>query len=75
MIETPPVPTKENMREYAVMLLVRYIQPPYTAGVLQVHVLFDNPGGLKESPKLLGTKKTGLRQRKRISTSSVHNIH
>lgn len=35
------------------MLLVRYVEPHYTAGVLQVHVLFDNPGGLPESPKSL----------------------
>ncbi len=41
MIMTPPVPTMETMREYADMLLVRYVQPQFTAGVLQVQVLFD----------------------------------
>lgn len=35
------------------MLLIRYVRPHYSAGALAVHVIFDNPGGLPESPKQL----------------------
>ncbi len=67
MIMTPLVPTIETMREYAVMLLVRYIQPHYKDCVVQVHVLFDNPGSLPESPKSLEQKQRDLGREKQLA--------
>ena len=53
MIQTSPLSTTENVKEYTELLLVRYVQPHYSAGALVVHIVFDNPGGLPESPKAL----------------------
>ena len=53
MIQTSPLSSIESMREYAEILLIRYVQPHYQAGVLEVHVIFDYPSGLPESPKIL----------------------
>ena len=53
MIQISPLPTMEKMKEYTEMLLNIYVRPHYRAGVLEVHVIFDNPGGLPESPKQL----------------------
>ena len=53
MIQISPLPTMAKMKEYTEMLLNIYVRPHYRAGVLEVHVIFDNPGGLPESPKQL----------------------
>ena len=49
MIQTSPLPGTERLRDYATMLFLRWIKPHLQRG--DVHVIFDNPGGLKESPK------------------------
>ncbi|SMN01637.1 hypothetical protein SPONN_2737 [uncultured Candidatus Thioglobus sp.] len=51
MIQSAPLPTNENMKEYANMLFIRYVKFHYTSNAIDVHVFFDNPGGLPESPK------------------------
>lgn len=80
MIQTAPLSTTEKMKEYAELLLVRYVQPHYSAGALVVHVVFDNPGGLLESPKALEQSRRDTAKQKKLenhqcmsftSTSSV----
>ena len=39
------------MREYVKLILFKYVKPHLTAGAFEVHVVFDYPGGLGESPK------------------------
>ena len=51
IIQTEPFPTMENMKEYVQMLFLKYAKPHFNAGVIQVHVIFDNPGALPETPK------------------------
>ena len=45
IIQTPPFPTMEHMKEYAQMLFIRYVTPHYNRNATEVHVVFDNPGG------------------------------
>lgn len=51
MVQTTPFPTMENMKEYC--LSCTYVKPHYSAGATEVYVIFDNPGGLPETPKEL----------------------
>lgn len=60
MVHTAPYPEMKSMREYAKLLLIRYVRPHYSAGTEEVHVIFDNPGGLKESPKELEQRRRDL---------------
>ena len=57
MIQTSPVPTTSCMREYAQLLLAQYIRPHFRAGVQEVHVVFDSPGSMAETPKELEQKR------------------
>ena len=41
------------MKEYAQWLLHQYIRPHFKAGVEEVHVVFDTPGSMPETPKEL----------------------
>ena len=41
------------MEDYARLLLSRFIHPHFAAGVAEIHVVFDNPGGQSETPKEL----------------------
>ena len=50
MIQTEPFPTIENMKEYVKMLFLKYVIPHFLSGVIEVHVIFDNPGALPETP-------------------------
>lgn len=71
MIQTSPLPKMENMREYARLLVIRYVWPHYRDGTSTVHVIFDYPGGLDESPKQLEQSRRDLAKTKRISKSSM----
>ena len=57
IIQTPPFPTMEHMKEYAQMLFIRYVTPHYNRNATEVHVVFDNPGGLAETPKEIEQKR------------------
>ena len=39
------------MREYVKFLLARFARPHLNAGASEVHVVFDNPRSMPESPK------------------------
>ena len=57
MIQTSPMPTMSCMREYAQLLLAQYIRPHFRAGVQEVHVVFDSPGSMAETPKEVEQKR------------------
>ena len=48
LIQPPPIPTMSFMRDYVNLLLAKYVRSHLKAGVTAVHVVFDNPGSLKE---------------------------
>ena len=41
------------MKEYVRFLLFKFIRPHCAAGTQQVHVIFDSPGAMSETPKEL----------------------
>ena len=41
------------MASYGAFLIRRFISPHFLRGSTQIHVLFDNPGQLKENPKVV----------------------
>ena len=45
------------MSEYAELLLSQYVRPHFQAGSYEVHVIFDNPGSMAETPKELEQKR------------------
>ena len=51
MIQTPAIATMSTMQDYVKLLLNRYVKPHLIAGAIEVHVVFDHPGGLPETPK------------------------
>ena len=53
MIQTPPLPIMEQMQDYVKLLLTKYVKPHLVAGAKEVHIVFDNPGSLSETPKEL----------------------
>lgn len=54
------------MRDYVNLLLAKYVQPHFQAGAMQVHVVFDNPGSLSITPKVIEHRR---RDQKETSTS------
>ena len=50
LIHTAPIPTMSSMHEYVHLLLMKHVRPHFVAGVLEVHVLFDNTGCMAQSP-------------------------
>ena len=51
MIQVSPLPIMSSMEEYVKLLISRFVRPHFTAGAIEVHVVFDAPGTQKESPK------------------------
>ena len=52
IINTKPLTSHKTMASYGAFLIRRFISPHFLRGSTQVHVLFDNPGQLKENPKV-----------------------
>ena len=51
MINTLPLPSHTTLRDYANFLLRRHAISQFKNGCREVHVLFDNPGRLENTPK------------------------
>ena len=68
LIQTSPIPTMTFMQEYTHLLLNQYIRPHFRAGVQEVHVIFDSPGSMRETPK-------ELEQRRRDSSAQHCENH
>ena len=50
-INTTPVGSQKTMLDYAKFLFTRFIQVQFKRGCNEVHVIFDNPGRLQNTPK------------------------
>ena len=56
------------MQDYVKLLLARFVRPHFAAGVKEVHVVFDCPGSLTETPKELEQ-----RRRDKAVESAIHH--
>ena len=52
MLNTSPIGTHKTFSDYGDFLFARFIVPQWLRGSKEVHVIFDNPGCIPESPKL-----------------------
>ena len=57
MLNTTPLSTHSIMKEYALFLLRRFVINYFSSSTNQVHILFDNPGRLPNSPKAFERKR------------------
>ena len=57
MINTSPLGSHTTYGDYARFLLKRHITPHFSRGCTEVHLLFDNPGQLKNTPKFFEHKR------------------
>ena len=53
LINTVPLGFHQNMGDYAKFLFTRFVSPYLKRGSKEVHILFDNPDLVMETPKLL----------------------
>ena len=64
LIQIPPIPTMGGMKDYVNLLLTKSVRPHLKAGVIEVHVVFDNPGSLSETPKEIEHRRRDMAQQK-----------
>ena len=57
IIQSSPLPSMGCMREYSKWLLDQHVRPHLRAGAKEVHVVFDSPGSMRESPKELEQRR------------------
>lgn len=57
MINTSPLGSHTTYGDYARFLMQRHITPHFSRGCSEVHLLFDNPGQLKNTPKFFEQKR------------------
>ena len=57
VINTAPLHSHTTMADYARFLLRRFIVSQFTKGGKEVHVIFDNPGRLQNTPKYFEQKR------------------
>ena len=57
MINTSPIGSQSTYSDYAKFLMQRHIIAHFHKGCIEVHLLFDNPGQLKNSPKYFEQKR------------------
>ena len=51
IINTTPLGTHRTLADYAQFLIRRFILPQFSKGSKEVHIIFDNPGRLQQTPK------------------------
>ena len=51
MLNTTPLGSHRTFTEYANFLSTRFVLPHYAKGAKEVHIIFDNPGRLPQTPK------------------------
>ena len=56
MLNTTPLGTHRTFADYSQFLIKRSIIPQFRKGANQVHVIFDNPGRLHQTPKYFERK-------------------
>ena len=68
MINTSPLGSHTTFADYARFLMQRHIIPRFSRGTLEVHLIFDNPGQLKNTPK-------SFEHRRRDETATIAGGH
>ena len=71
LIQTLPIPNMGCMREYVEILLGKSVYPHLNARVSEVHVVFDNPSSLAETPKDVEHKKRDSNQKESFNYECV----
>ncbi len=51
LINTTPLGIHKTLADYGKFLISRFIRPQFSKGSLEVHIIFDNPGQLENTPK------------------------
>ncbi len=57
MINTTPLGCHTTMTDYANFLFRRYVVPNLKKGMKEIHIIFDSPGRLKNTPKYFEQKR------------------
>ena len=57
LIQSSPLPSMSCMKDYALWLLHQYIRPHFRADVEEVHLVFDTPGSMMQTPKELEKRR------------------
>ena len=60
MLNTTPLSSHRTFADYANFLNRRYVLPNFAKGAKEVHILFDNPGRLPQTPKSFERKRRDL---------------
>ena len=68
LINTTPLGSHVVMSDYAKFLFMRFVMPQFRRGCNEVHVIFDNPGRLNNTPKYFEHKC-------RYQSVMIHNDH
>lgn len=68
LINTTPLPSHSQLGDYGKFLLNRFIRSQFKKGSMEVHVVFDNPGRLENTPKC-------FQQSHRDATATVSPNH
>ncbi len=68
LINTTPLGTHTTFKDYAQFLMQRFIITQFRKGSSEVHVIFDNPGRLENTPKF-------FEQKRRDSVATVTEGH
>ena len=54
MLNTVPLGNHKNFGDYSEFLIQIYLVTQWEEGTKEIHLLFDNPGRQKETPKEFG---------------------
>ena len=68
LINTLPLPNHNNLADYGAFLLKRFIISQFKKGSSEVHIIFDTPGRLQNTPKY-------FEQKHRDSKATVSTNH
>ena len=66
IINTSPLYQHKTLGDYSSFLLKRFILPQFHKGSQEVHVIFDKPGHLQNTPKY-------FEQKRRDASSTLHS--
>ena len=78
LINTSPLITHSSMKDYARFLIKRFTIPHFIKGVIQVHILFDNPIQvhiLFDNPGCIPNTPKAVEQRRRDSAHALSPEH
>ena len=59
-LNTTPLGSHRTFADYAHFLAKRFLLPHFSRGCIEVHLIFDNPGRLPQTPKYFERKRRDL---------------